>query len=60
MLDLIVVISHRQAVDLTSIDYRPSILSTSTNQVRIDLALLLVSQNLILSDPSILILLLPI
>ena len=59
MLDLIVVISHRQAVDLTSIDYRPSILSTSTNQVRIDLALLLVSQNLILSDPSILILLLP-
>ena len=59
MLDLIVVISHRQAVDLTSIDYRPSILSTSTNQVRIDLALLLVSQNLILSDPSFLILLLP-
>ena len=59
MLDLIVVVSHRQAVDLTSIDYRPSILSTSTNQVRIDLALLLVSQNLILSDPSFLILLLP-
>ena len=47
MLDLIVVIAHRQAVDLTSIDYHPSILSKSTIQVRIDLTLLLVRQNLI-------------